>query len=333
MIKVWIGIVLCIASFSFDALAAKEEIKPLVLFQGEVAEGSFLHMVEKGVLAFEQATSITVVQKRLPRGDERYLKELENSAKQGFSPIIVQDSNSLARFANIAQAYPATKFISLDVAYDVPNILALTFNHAEGAYVVGFMAGLKTKTNKVGFIGGLDIPVINNFRCGYELGLQQANANATLVTRYINKGTFSWDDLDSAQQLSQQMLSDNVDVIFPVSGMASQAVMDTMKAAGPQHYSFGIDANSNADYPQTLLASFEKRSDKAVFAALMLLKNGIWNGTEKHFGIKQGIIQITVNPENTALNASDKQKVDELITQLKGKNNRISREILTHCKV
>ncbi len=333
MIKVWIGIVLWIVTFSSDVFAAKEEIRPLVLFQGEVAEGSFLQMVEKGVIEFENVTSIPVVQKRLPRGDELYLQELEKSAKEGFSPIIVQDSNSLPLFANIAKAYPATKFISLDVAYDVPNILALTFNHAEGAYVIGFIAGLKTKTNRVGFIGGIDIPVINNFRCGYELGLQQANADITLVSRYINKGTFSWDDLESAQALSEEMINQGVDVIFPVSGMASKAVMDTMKKAGPHYYSFGIDSNSNADYPETLLASFEKRSDKAIFAALMLLKNGIWNSTEKHFGIKQGIIEITANPQNSELTASDREKINELVTRLKGKNNTISREILTHCKV
>ncbi|ABV88040.1 BMP family ABC transporter substrate-binding protein [Shewanella pealeana] len=331
MIKAWL--LLLAAAYSPQLMATPEEIKPLVLFQGEVSEGTFLHMVEQGINEFEAVSSIPVVKKRLKRDNSLYLEEIEKGAVAGFSPIVVQDSNSIETFGNVAKANPATKFISLDVAYDVPNILGLTFNHAEGAYVIGFIAGLKTRTNHVGFIGAIDIPVLENFRCGYELGLKKANSNARLSTQYINNGVLSWDDLEKARALALQMVSEQVDIIFPVAGFASKAVMDTMKNLGPGHFSFGIDFNLNHDYPNTLLASFEKRSDKAIFAALMLLKNGIWNSNEKHFGIKQGIINVAVNQDNPSLSKKDKELISDLIIQLKGKNNAISREIITQCEI
>ncbi|WP_220760373.1 MULTISPECIES: BMP family ABC transporter substrate-binding protein [unclassified Shewanella] len=331
MIKTWF--LFLVATFSSHVMATQEEIKPLVLFQGEVAEGSFLHMIEQGIKDFENVSSIPVEQVRLKRDNGLYLEELEKSALAGFSPIVVQDSNSIETFGNIAKANPATKFISLDVAYDIPNILGLTFNHAEGAYVIGFIAGLKTKTNNVGFIGAIDIPVIEGFRCGYELGLKKANAKARLSTRYINNGVLSWDDFESARKLTEEMVNRQVDIVFPVAGNASKAVMDSMKESGAGHYSFGVDFNSNHLYPDTLLASFEKRSDKAIFAALMFLKNGIWNSNEKHFGIKQGIIEITVNPENASLSSDDTQQINDLIIQLKGKNNPVSRQISTQCEI
>ncbi|RBW64800.1 BMP family ABC transporter substrate-binding protein [Vibrionales bacterium C3R12] len=320
------------ALLTSHALAAHDELKPLVLFQGKLDEGTYLHMIDRGITRFEEVSLIPVTRKRLERDNEAYLSELRKNAEQGYSPIIVQDANSLEHFDQVANNYPSTRFISLDVAFDVPNILGLTFNHAEGAYVIGYAAGLKTTTNKVGFIGGLDIPVIENFRCGYELGLKKANPTATLSTDYINTGAFSWDDSATAKRLAETMTSNDVDVIFPVAGFASQAVMETMKNT-EGGYSFGIDYDYSSKYPNTVVASLEKRADRAIFAALMLLKNDIWNSNEKRFGIKQGIINIIINKNNSNLSDDEKEQINDVLVKLKGKNNSVTREISTLCQI
>lgn len=312
------------------AMATNVPFKPVVLFQGEVQPGSYLHLVDSGIHRFEQSTGISVKRIQLKPSNTGYLAELERAAKDGYSPVIVQDSNAISSFPELAKQYPSVRFISLDVAYHVPNILGITFNHAEGAYIIGYLSGLKTKTNKVGFIGGIDVPVINHFRCGYQLGVKDANPKASVTSRFINNGAYSWDDIDTATKLAKQLLNQDIDVIFPVAGYASLGVVDTIKKQG-HGYSFGIDFDYSHDYPNTTLASLEKKVDVAIYAALMQLNKGIWTGNHKQFGVKQNVISVSINQNNPDLTPSDKEKVNQLLVELKGKSSIISQKIDQHC--
>ncbi|NOH95643.1 BMP family ABC transporter substrate-binding protein [Vibrio sp. 99-70-13A1] len=317
------------------ALATTQVFKPLVLFPAELYKGSYSQLINNGISRFEEQTGVTVKRIRIKRNNALYVEELNKAASEGYSPIIVQDSNSINTFGHIARQHPSIRFISLDVSYHVPNILGLTFNHAEGTYVLGYLAGLKTSSNQIGFIGGLDIPVINNFQCGFELGIKDSNPKATLSTQYINNGALSWSDTDTAHTMSEEMLSKGIDIIFPAAGYSSVGVMDAVKEHsqnGQPSYSFGVDYDYSDKYPNTSLASLEKKVDIAVFAALMQLKNEIWNGNRKHFGIKQGVINVTVNPKTPKLSPEDKKIVDKLIIELKGKNNAISQRIAQSCQ-
>ena len=324
------SLITSIALVSTNALADTTTFKPIVLFQGDWKSGSYQHLIDNGIQRFEASSGVDVERRTLERNNNAYLKALKEAANQGYSPIIVQDSNSIATFDKFARAYPSIRFISLDVAYNVPNILGLTFNHAEGAYVIGFLAGLKTKNNKVGFVGGINIPVINNFQCGYELGVTSANPNAEVTVEYIDRGIQSWDDIEAAREISQSMLSDKVDIIFPVAGYASLGVLEAVKEHG-YSLSFGVDHDYSKQYPNTTLASLEKKVDVAVFAALTQLNQGIWNGNHKHFGIKQGVINISLNQGNPNLTETDKRIAKRLIAELKGKNNAISQKIEKNC--
>tara|TARA_Y100001960_G_scaffold260333_1_gene280688 strand:- start:2023 stop:3111 length:1089 start_codon:yes stop_codon:yes gene_type:complete len=330
----WLKYLLVIASSTLllptNIHASEASFKPVVLFQGEVQPGSYLQLIEQGVARFEQNSGITVKRVHLAPNNARYLAELEQAAIEGYSPVLVQESNTLASFPDVALRYPSTRFISLDVAYHVPNVLGLTFSHAEGAYVIGYLAGLKTKTNELGFIGGVDVDVINQFHCGYELGARDANEKASVHTRYINKGAQSWEDTQGAKLLTENLMAENVDVIFPVAGFASLGVVETMKNSG-HGYSFGIDYDYSQRYPNTTLASMEKKVDLAVYAALTQLKNGIWNGNHKTFGVKQGVISISLNNNNPDLTADDKKAVGNILLDLKGKSSVISQRIDQHC--
>lgn len=315
---------------SHTSHADDNAFKPAVIFQGKVQPGSYIQLIDEGIRRFEQNTGITVARVQLKPDNDGYLAELEKTAQKGFSPIVVQESNAINDFPEVAKRYPSTRFISLDVAYHVPNILGLTFNHAEGAYVIGFLAGRKTQTNKVGFVGGMDIPVINQFLCGYHLGVMDSNPNTTVTAHYINRGAQSWQDTLAASVLSDQMIASGVDIIFPVAGYASLGVVESVKHS-EKGYSFGIDYDYSQRYPETTLASLEKKVDLAVYAALMQLKNGIWNGSHKQFGVKQGVISIALNHSNTVLSEADRHAVKQLLLDLKGKSSQISQKIDQHC--
>lgn len=315
-------------TLSFTAQAERNDFKPIVVYQSELIEGSYLSMVDKGITQFEQKSSMAV--KRQQVGDGDYIEQLSQAATQGYSPIVVVEANSLEAFSQVAKANPSVHFISLDVSYHVPNVLGLTFNHAEGSYVIGYLAGLKTQSNQVGFIGGMDIPTINNFKCGFELGVKDANAKANLTTKYINNGLSSWNDVAGAQAIAQTMLDHDIDVIFPVAGFASVGVMQAVKQDGDA-FSFGVDQDYSQQFPDTNIASLEKRVDIAVFASLMQLRNGIWNGNRKHFGIKQGVINVALNPNSHALNADEHQLATQLLRDFKGNNNAIAQRIAQGC--
>lgn len=312
------------------AFARVDNFQPLVVFQGKLQPGSYLQLIEQGIQRFELNTGVSVKRIHLAPDNSQYISELEQAAQQGYSPILIQESSALSSFQDVTQRNPSTRFISLGIAYHVPNVLGLVFGHAEGAYAIGYLAGRKTQTNKVGFIGGMNIDVINQFQCGYELGVQDANSNATVYTKYINSGEASWEDTQRAKQLTQSLLADQVDVIFPVAGLASFGVVDTIRD-NDFGYSFGIDYDYSSRYPETTLASLEKKVDLAVYAALMQLKNGIWNGNRKTLGVKQGVISISLNHNNPALNEQDKQAVKTILLDLQGKNSVISQRINQHC--
>lgn len=308
------------------------EINPMVLYQGEMTKNSYLGLIDNGISKFEKVTKIPVERVFLnERSNKNYAEELNKAALAGYNPIIVSDSNSLKAFSSIAKSFPATKFISLDTSYPIPNVLGLTFNHAEGAYVIGFISGLATTTNQVGFIGGLEIPVIKDFQCGYELGVKKSNPSAVVQVDYINNGIFSWDDLVSAERLADKQYSSGVDIIFPASGNSSFAVLDEAKGRGLK--AFGVDSDLSSTYPKTALASMEKKVDLAVFAALMQIKNGVWNTNQKHFGIKQGVIDIKLNKSAQGLSSKDTQLVNELMLELKGSNNPISHDLSLRCEM
>jgi basic membrane protein A len=310
---------------------ANPHFKPIIIYQGSVVPGSYQHLLERGVLKFEQVSAQNVERVRIERDLSLYLEELDRAAQQGYNPIIVQDSNVISRFDIIAAKYPATKFISMDVSYDIPNVLGITFDHAKGAYIIGFLAGLKTKTDRVGFLGGMDIPVINEFQCGYRVGLKDANPNAELTTRYINTGTLSWEDSETASKLAEEMFDQGVDIVFPAAGFASIAVIEA--AQGRNLQAFGVDNDLSEHYPDTVQASLVKRSDSAIFAALMQIKNQVWNYNNKVFGMKQNVITIKINSLNSTLSKAEISVIKQLINKMKGEDTVLYQKLNRYCAV
>lgn len=320
-------------AFNVSNSWAETEItfKPIIIYQGSVAEGSYQYLLDSGVKKFERISGHKVERVLIDRDLSQYILEVENAAKQDYSPIIVQDSNVIARFDSIVSNYPATKFISMDVSYEIPNVLGITFDHAKGAYIIGFLAGLKTKSNIVGFIGGIDIPVINEFECGYRVGLNDANPSAKLLTRYINTGTHSWEDTVSAKRISEELFAQNVDIVFPAAGLASLTVIDTANKYNLQ--AFGVDIDVSAQYPDTVLATLEKRSDSAIFAALMQINNRVWNHNNKVFGMKQNVINIKVNTLNPRLSQAEIGVIKQLVGKMKGEDTLLYQKLNHYCAV
>jgi basic membrane protein A and related proteins len=166
----------------------------------------------------------------------------------------------------VAPDFPDTKFAIIDVDWlDQPNILQIAFTEHEGSYLVGMMAGLASKSGTVGFIGGMDIPLIRRFGCGYAQGVIAANPDATVVLNMTGTTPAAWNDPVKGSELAISQKAQGADVIFAAAGGTGVGVLQA--AADEGIMSIGVDSNQNYLHPGSVLTSMLKRVDNAVYEA------------------------------------------------------------------
>lgn len=192
---------------------------------------------------------------------------LRRFAEAGANPIVTMGFAMADPLSAVAPDYPDTKFVAIDVTWlDAPNIRQIGFAEHEGSYLVGMMAGMKTETGTVGFIGGMDIPLIRHFGCGYAQGVKAANPDATIVANMTGTTPAAWNDPVKGSELTKSQISQGADVIYAAAGGTGVGVLQT--AADEGKLSIGVDSNQNYLHPGSVLTSMLKRVDVAVYDAM-----------------------------------------------------------------
>ena len=148
---------------------------------------------------------------------------------------------------------------------DQPNVKSVVFTEHEGSYLVGMMAGMASKTGTVGFIGGMDIPLIRRFGCGYAQGVMAANPAAKVILNMTGTTPAAWNDPVKGAELAKSQKSQGADVIYAAAGGTGVGVLQA--AADEGILSIGVDSNQNGMHPGKVLTSMMKRVDNAVYAA------------------------------------------------------------------
>ncbi len=143
----------------------------------------------------------------------------------------------------VATEFPDTKFYLIDSVVDKPNVRSIVFKEHEGSYLVGLIAGMASKTGKVGFVGGMDIPLIRKFECGYEQGARAANANIEVFQNMTGTTGAAWNDPVRGGELAKNQIDQGADVIYAAAGATGLGVLQT--AADNKKYSIGVDSNQN----------------------------------------------------------------------------------------
>ena len=167
----------------------------------------------------------------------------------------------------MAADYPDTKFVAIDVTWlDAPNIRQIGFAEHEGSYLVGMMAAMASKSDTVGFIGGMDIPLIRHFGCGYAQGVKAVNPDATVIANMTGTTPAAWNDPVKGSELTKSQISQGADVIYAAAGGTGVGVLQT--AADENILSIGVDSNQNHLHPGKVLTSMLKRVDVAVYEAM-----------------------------------------------------------------
>jgi len=191
---------------------------------------------------------------------------LRRFAEAGANPVIMTGFAFGSVLDEVAPDYPDTKFAIIDMVVNQPNVRSVVFNEHEGSFLVGMMAGLKTESNTVGFIGGMDIPLIRKFACGYAQGVIAANPDATVISNMTGTTPSAWNDPVKGGELTKAQISQGADVVYAAAGGTGVGVLQV--AADEGIFSIGVDSNQNYLHPGSVLTSMLKRVDVAVYEAM-----------------------------------------------------------------
>jgi len=200
------------------------------------------------------------------QSDAQREQALRRFAEAGNNPIVMAGFSFATPLSEVAGDYPDTKFVIIDAVVDAPNVRSVIFNEHEGSYLVGMLAAMASKSGTVGFIGGMDIPLIRKFGCGYAQGVKAVNPDAIVIANMTGTTPAAWNDPVKGSELTLAQISQGADVVYAAAGGTGVGVLQT--AADSKILSIGVDANQNYLHPGQVLTSMLKRVDNAVYEAM-----------------------------------------------------------------
>lgn len=237
------------------------------------------------------------------------------AAKKSFDLIIGIGVVQADAVKKVATQFPNQKFAIVDGEINLPNVKSLLFEEHEGSYLVGVLAAMKSKTGKLGFIGGMDIPLIRRFAMGFEAGAKQINPKIVVMPNYIGVSGEAWNNPTKAKELALSQYNSGVDVIFAAAGASGSGVFDA--AEDKKKFAVGVDSNQNWIKPGLILTSMLKRVDVAVFDAIREAKENKFQGGIVRFGLKNKGVDYAVDSHNKNLLTPEMiKKVDALKTDI-----------------
>ncbi len=254
------------AAATFALTAGIASAEPAIIFDlGGKFDKSFNEAAFGGAERWKAETGGTY--KELEMQDEAQREQaLRRLAEAGANPVVMTGFAFGDVLSKVAPDFPETKFAIVDVDWlDLPNVTQIAFAEHEGSYLVGMMAAMASKSNTVGFIGGMDIPLIRRFGCGYAQGVKAVNADATVVLNMTGTTPAAWNDPVKGSELAKAQKAQGADVIFAAAGGTGVGVLQT--AADEGILSIGVDSNQNYLHPGKVLTSMLKRVDNAVYEA------------------------------------------------------------------
>lgn len=229
---------------------------------------------------------------------------LRRFAEAGFSPVITAGFAFADPINNVAADYPDTKFVNIDGWLpEVPeNVLLINFQEHQGSYLVGMLAAMESKSNTIGFIGGMDIPLIRHFACGYAQGAKAVNPDITVISNMTGTTPAAWNDPVKGTELAKAQIGQGADVIYAAAGGTGIGVLQTAADEGIK--SIGVDSNQNHMHPGSVLTSMLKRVDNAVFEA-MSGGADLETGTFMTLGLAEDGVGYAVDENNAELISDD----------------------------
>ncbi|MCA3241430.1 MAG: BMP family ABC transporter substrate-binding protein [Rubrivivax sp.] len=288
-----------LATASVAALA-----QPAVIYDmGGKFDKSFNQAAFNGAEKWKKETGKTYLEFEISNPTQRE-QAMRRMAERGANPIVGIGFSQGSSLEKVAKEFPKLQFAIIDSVVPLPNVQSIVFKEHEGSFLVGMMAAMASKSGKVGFVGGMDIPLIRKFQCGFEQGAKFANPKAEVVANMTGTTPTAWNDPARGGELAKAQFASGVDVIFAAAGGTGLGVYQAAKDNGK--LAIGVDSNQNHIHPGTMLTSMVKRVDVAVYEAF----KGVKPGTSA-LGLKEGGVDVAIDEHNAKLVTADmKKRVD-----------------------
>uniref|UniRef100_A0A9E8CK03 BMP family ABC transporter substrate-binding protein n=1 Tax=Bosea sp. NBC_00436 TaxID=2969620 RepID=A0A9E8CK03_9HYPH len=303
-----------VALSAVAAFAQSQPIKPAIVYdKGGKFDKSFNEGVFIGAEKFKKETNVDFRDFE-PTNDAQIEQALRRFARDGHSPIIAVGFSQATALQKVAAEFPNLKFTIIDMVVELPNVQSVVFKEHEGSYLVGLLAAMASKSGKVGFVGGMDIPLIRKFACGYVQGVKAGKADAEIFQNMTGSTPAAWNDPVKGGELAKSQIDRGADVVYHAAGGTGIGVLRAVADAGK--LGIGVDSNQNALHPGKVLTSMLKRVDVAAYNSFKAAQDGSWKPGVSVLGLKEDGIDWALDDNNKALitpemkAAADKAKAD-----------------------
>ncbi len=290
--------------------ASAAEIDPAVVFDmGGKFDKSFNQGVLDGVERFRTETGKQYREFEVTNETQRE-QAIRKMAQRGADPILGVGFAQAPAIEAVAKEFPKIRFTLIDGVVDLPNVQSVVFKEHEGSFLVGMLAAMASKTGKVGFVGGMDIPLIRKFACGYVEGARHVNGNVEVIQNMTGDTPAAWNNPGRGAELTKGQFDRGVDVVYAAAGGTGTGVYQAAKDAGK--LAIGVDSNQNYLHPGTMLTSMVKRVDVAAYNAFKTAMDGTWTPGIQVLGLAESGVDWALDEHNKALITDEmKAKVEQ----------------------
>jgi basic membrane protein A len=296
------------AALALGAAQAQTAQPAVVYDAGGKFDKSFNEAAYNGIERFKKETGTAYLDFEIANDTQRE-QAFRRMAQKGANPIIAVGFGHASAIGKVAKEFPKLNFAIIDSVVEAPNVQSVVFKDQEGSFLAGELAALASKSGKVGFIGGMDVPLIRRFQCGYEQGAKHANPKVEVVSNMTGTTPAAWSDPTRGGELAKSQFSRGVDVVFAAAGGTGIGVYQAAKDQGK--LAIGVDSNQNHLHPGTMLSSMMKRVDVAVYNVAMSVKNGSWKPGTVVLGLKEQGVAMAMDANNAKLVSPEmKKKLD-----------------------
>lgn len=307
--------ILAAAVLSVTAAQAAE-IKPAVVYDvGGKFDKSFNEGVLNGVEKFKKDTGVEYRDFEL-QNDAQREQALRRFARDGRNPILAVGFSQQAALEKVAKEFPNTQFAIIDSVVDLPNVQSILFKEHEGSYLVGILGAMAAKSGKIGFVGGMDIPLIRKFACGYVQGAKAASPNVEIFQNMTGTTPAAWNDPVRGGELAKSQFDRGADVVYHAAGATGLGVLQA--AADAKKLGIGVDSNQNGLHPGSVLTSMLKRVDVAAYKTFQDAMKDAWKAGVVVLGLAEDGVGWALDEHNKALiTAEMKAAADKAAADIK----------------
>ncbi len=286
------------ASFAVPAVGKAQFSAAIVYDTGRKFDRSFNQAAWEGAERFRTETGVDYLEHQVeaPAGRERAFRAL---AKRGATVIVAVGFAHTAAVEKVARDYRGVRFALIDDEVDLPNVRSILFREHEGSFLVGMAAAMASGAGKIGFVGGMDVPLIRNFAAGYAEGARYIDSGIEIFVNMTGKTPAAWSDPARGAELARGQFNRGADVIYAAAGRTGLGVYRAAVEAGK--LAIGVDSNQNYLHPGTMLTSMIKRVDVATYRAFKDAWQGTWTSGVRSLGLAEDGVDWALDEHNRGL--------------------------------